>query len=477
MLSGISAITIGQSHIDNKTECQDSAILDFNDKYVMGAVADGHGSKKHFRSAKGSQFAVEAAKYSIYEYMNDNYEKFVDAYNKDKKYLIDRIIKMLITKWYEKIQEDINNEPITQEEIDKYLDGNFNEDKIASIYGTTLLVGVMGEGCNFGFLIGDGSFVVIDKHGKAYIPIEDENSKANYTTSLSSSDSFNGFVTHFFDEMPFSIMVSTDGLVKSFGDDNDFLDYNQAIAMELDGLDTVDKRIEMEDRLTKLFEQRSRDGSEDDISISIIFNSDAYESVKVYLNEEEKTAFVDTIGLLGSLSDKIKDVNKKMSGFISGSAEHDLHDLYRLIHKNFIRLNWNDEMIAPHERYISNIESLKIASDLMDKKKYEEAAKVLSEVDFNYYAEFFSERTYTFFEEQVTKRAKPSWGAGLVDNGNENLYKVIRALLKGVCTDAETEAVREAERRQRKYLKDAILAELNVLKVVKKDAGSLLGKL
>ena len=85
----------------------------------MGAVADGHGSKKHFRSAKGSQFAVEAAKYSIYEYMNDNYEKFVDAYNKDKKYLIDRIIKMLITKWHEKIQEDINNEPITQEEIDK----------------------------------------------------------------------------------------------------------------------------------------------------------------------------------------------------------------------------------------------------------------------------------------------------------------------------------------------------------------------
>ena len=33
----------------------------------------------------------KAAKYSIYEYMNDNYEKFVDAYNKDKKYLIDRM--------------------------------------------------------------------------------------------------------------------------------------------------------------------------------------------------------------------------------------------------------------------------------------------------------------------------------------------------------------------------------------------------
>ena len=58
-------------------------------------------------------------------------------------------------------------------------------------------------------------------------------------------------------------MVSTDGLVKSFADDNDFLDYNQAIAMELDGLDTVDKRIEMEDRLTKLFEQANKNIQED----------------------------------------------------------------------------------------------------------------------------------------------------------------------------------------------------------------------
>lgn len=293
MLNGISAITIGQSHIDNKIECQDYTILDLDRKdYIMGAVADGHGSKKHFRSASGSEFAAEAAKESIYEYMKD-YEKFVQAYNTDKQYLVNRIIKMLIAKWHEKIQEDINKKPITQEEIDKNLDGNLNNDKIASIYGTTLLVGVMSEKCNFGFLIGDGSFVVIDKHGKAYIPIEDENSKANYTTSLSSSDSFNGFAVHFFDEMPFSIMLSTDGLVKSFGNDNDFLDYNQAIAMELGKLDNRDKMIEMEDRLVRLFEQRSRDGSEDDISISVIFNSDAYEGVIKALERRRKINKLD----------------------------------------------------------------------------------------------------------------------------------------------------------------------------------------
>ena len=360
MLSGISAITIGQSHIDNKTECQDSAILDFNDKYVMGAVADGHGSKKHFRSAKGSQFAVEAAKYSIYEYMNDNYEKFVDAYNKDKKYLIDRIIKMLITKWHEKIQEDINNEPITQ------------EDKIASIYGTTLLVGVMGEGCNFGFLIGDGSFVVIDKHGKAYIPIEDENSKANYTTSLSSSDSFNGFVTHFFDEMPFSIMVSTDGLVKSFGDDNDFLDYNQAIAMELDGLDTVDKRIEMEERLGRLFEQRSRDGSEDDISISIIFNSDAYESVKQGLETRRKLNKIDEqIGLSKKNERNINIENWKKVALEKSK-------LKQYSEKLIERRNALEEELKKIEREQDELSKKKIELD-SSIKQYEEIEKIKSD--------------------------------------------------------------------------------------------------
>ena len=386
MLNGISAVTTGQIHINQGRECEDYTELDLERKdYVMTAVADGHSSQKHFRSDRGSQFAAEAAKESIYEYMNDNYEKFVDAYNKDKKYLIDRIIKMLITKWHEKIQEDINNEPITQEEIDKYLGGNFNEEKIASIYGTTLLVGVMGEGCNFGFLIGDGSFVVIDKHGKAYIPIEDENSKANYTTSLSSSDSFNGFVTHFFDEMPFSIMVSTDGLVKSFGDDNDFLDYNQAIAMELDGLDTVDKRIEMEDRLTKLFEQRSRDGSEDDISISIIFNSDAYESVKQGLETRRKLNKIDEqIGLskkkIVTLDFKQKQIENERNINIENWKKVALEKskLKQYSEKLIERRNALEEELKKIEREQDELSKKKIELD-SSIKQYEEIEKIKSD--------------------------------------------------------------------------------------------------
>lgn len=243
----------------------------------------------------------------------------------------------------------------------------------------------MGEGCNFGFLIGDGSFVVIDKHGKAYIPIEDENSKANYTTSLSSSDSFNGFVTHFFDEMPFSIMVSTDGLVKSFADDNDFLDYNQAIAMELDGLDTVDKRIEMEERLGRLFEQRSRDGSEDDISISIIFNSDAYESVKQGLETRRKLNKIDEqIGLskkkIVTLDFKQKQIENERNINIENWKKVALEKskLKQYSEKLIERRNALEEELKKIEREQDELSKKKIELD-SSIKQYEEIEKIKSD--------------------------------------------------------------------------------------------------
>ena len=368
MLKGISAVTIGQSHIDNGTECQDCAQLDLENKnYVMAAVADGHGSKKHFRSDRGSQFATEAAKDSIYEYMND-YERFVDAYQVDREYLIDRIVKMIITKWHEKISEDLDQNPITQEEIDKYLDGTFNSDKVSSVYGTTLLVGVMSEKCNFGFLIGDGSFVVIDKHGKAYIPIEDENSKANYTSSLSSSDSYNGFVKHFFDEMPFSIMVSTDGLVKSFANDSDFLDYNQAIAMELGKLDDDDKMIQMEERLIKLFEQRSRDGSEDDISISIIFDIDAYDGVIEGLQTRRKINKIDEQIELSKK--RISTLNFKRNQIVS-ERKANREILVKINDERRKLEDYHTKLVDKKQRLQEELRKLEQEAEELNKKKIE----------------------------------------------------------------------------------------------------------
>ena len=180
-------------------------------------------------------------------------------------------------------------------------------------------------------------------------------------------------------------MVSTDGLVKSFADDTDFLDYNQAIAMEIDGLDTVDKRIEMEERLGRLFEQRSRDGSEDDISISIIFNSDAYESVKQGLETRRKLNKIDEqIGLskkkIVTLDFKQKQIENERNINIENWKKVALEKskLKQYSEKLIERRNALEEELKKIEREQDELSKKKIELD-SSIKQYEEIEKIKSD--------------------------------------------------------------------------------------------------
>ena len=48
----------GYSHILTDKPCQDYAASHYTKDYAIGIVADGHGSKRYFRSERGSKFAV-----------------------------------------------------------------------------------------------------------------------------------------------------------------------------------------------------------------------------------------------------------------------------------------------------------------------------------------------------------------------------------------------------------------------------------
>ena len=173
--------------------------------------------------------------------------------------------------------------------------------------------------------------------------------------------------------------------VRRFLDDNDFLDYNQAIAMELDGLDTVDKRIEMEERLGRLFEQRSRDGSEDDISISIIFNSDAYESVKQGLETRRKLNKIDEqIGLskkkIVTLDLKQKQIENERNINIENWKKVALEKskLKQYSEKLIERRNALEEELKKIEREQDELSKKKIELD-SSIKQYEEIEKIKSD--------------------------------------------------------------------------------------------------
>ena len=344
MLNGISAVTTGQIHINQGRECEDYTELDLERKdYVMTAVADGHSSQKHFRSDRGSQFAAEAAKESIYEYMND-YNRFVEAYNYDKQYLINRIIKMTISKWHIKINEDVDMNPITQNEIDKYLDNDFDIENISSIYDTTLSVGVMSQECSFGFLIGDGSFVVIDKNGKMNTPIDNIENR-NYKKTLSDDEAYNNFTTYFSDEMPFAIMISTSGLYNSM-----------SIIFNSDNYDGIIKNLENMKKIQEI---------DNEINYS-------KEKIKIFeLNNEQilsqKNENNENIEKLASEKQELEKLNIDLK-----EQKHLLEEQIKKIQEELSKITSQEEHIDSRKM---EIDSLLEKYKTIDKEKEEELNK------------------------------------------------------------------------------------------------------
>ncbi|MCE2603780.1 hypothetical protein LH384_32335, partial [Pseudomonas aeruginosa] len=81
------------------------------------------------------------------------------------------------------------------------------------------------------------------------------------------------------------------------------------------------------------------------------------------------------------------------------------------------------------------------------------------EIDFNYYAPFFSRDTYDYFVKQVIEEPKDSWGTGLIEDGNEDLYAVIRSLLENKYGYQERERLEQALARQQRCYNQAVLKE------------------
>ena len=193
MYVGLSEAVRGASHVESNTVCQDYADYKITDSYAVAAVADGHGSKKHFRSDFGSKAGVEVAIKAVDEYCSDP-EEFKRKFQDDPEHLIKKIEKYIIKHWYDCINEHYRNNPVRQEEREKLTDEELSAIKIESIYGSTLLVSVLTDSFSFGMQLGDGSLVVIKQCGEAYMPIiDDESCPANLTSSLCNSNAIKMF--------------------------------------------------------------------------------------------------------------------------------------------------------------------------------------------------------------------------------------------------------------------------------------------
>jgi hypothetical protein len=230
MFAGFKAIAHGESHKENELPCQDAV---FYKHYINGgiiAVADGHGSEKHFRSDIGSSCAVKIAYITIFDFLQLqaerestdkgglNIKQFVSPSVREAQ--IKQIERSIITRWRSAALEHFSKNPLNKAERElcaKLELDDTDENTQVRFYGTTLLAALLKEEFWFVLQIGDGKCVIIDAKGKARFPgIDDEALGFGKTTSLCDSKAAENFRDIYGGTPIKGITVATDGVTDSF---------------------------------------------------------------------------------------------------------------------------------------------------------------------------------------------------------------------------------------------------------------------
>lgn len=269
MFQGFNRSVMGASHKEKNLPCQDSSAFLIGEQYAVAVVADGHGSKKHFRSHVGSQAAVEAVQEAMERFYADT-DAFEANFPENHKSILKNIEKQVIAIWDLKVSEHLKANPVTAEERKQFTAEEFDMISPESYYGTTLIAAVMGRSFTFGFQIGDGSLVAVFEDGETAMLMDyEESNPANITSSMCNSNAASMFGDFYVEhKKPFALFVSTDGLYTSFGRDSDFLDYHTIIASQLSDAQKFEAAV------VKNLEKRSHFGTQDDISLSCVYNEE-----------------------------------------------------------------------------------------------------------------------------------------------------------------------------------------------------------
>lgn len=269
------AITVqGASHIRKKKTCQDYSASCCNERFAIIAVADGHGDDRYFRSALGSQFAVEAAIESIREFIDcEESDRFSSKPEKTQNEVLKQLEKSIIAGWNKKVKEHISTNPFLEEEPiplsenrrENYRNGRFTE----TIYGTTLLVAVVTDRYSFGMQIGDGDSTIGFDDGTYDTIPKDESLIANITTSLCQENAIEKFHEKvFIDKKPVFIAISTDGVLNSFKTEDHYRNFIKRVVNTF----TVDDFETTKGFLEEYMHKITRDGSGDDLSVAGIID-------------------------------------------------------------------------------------------------------------------------------------------------------------------------------------------------------------
>lgn len=208
----------GETHRQRNLPCQDYAETVSLSNAQLLIAADGHGSRRHFRSERGSRFACEAARKqmtALLESLDEN--KFITREQ------LDTLQADILREWRRLVAADLAQFPWTEEELAEEQAlltpaqyARLTEGQCDLIpYGSTLVAALVTEQGWAGIQIGDGMLVVIDCEGGYHWPMpESQVNEGNKTASLCMETPE---VRICMGSMPLAgLVVCTDGLEKAF---------------------------------------------------------------------------------------------------------------------------------------------------------------------------------------------------------------------------------------------------------------------
>lgn len=208
----------GGSHQESGLPCQDCAVSEEYRGTRILIVADGHGSRKHFRSERGSGFACQAALAEI-KAMLDDLSGPPDGGD------LDALKGRILERWRQRVAQDAEAEPWSPEELEEAAARN-SPAELARLengetpyipYGSTLVAALAGEGYWAGIQLGDGILAAISPEGEYVWPMpESRLNLGNRTASLCMADPMPEF-RHCMGSGPLAgMVVCTDGVEKAF---------------------------------------------------------------------------------------------------------------------------------------------------------------------------------------------------------------------------------------------------------------------
>jgi serine/threonine protein phosphatase PrpC len=247
------------------------------------ALADGHGSAKHFRSQVGARLAVETAAEVVSDFLAG--QSGGGNPSAIKRAAEEWLPGAIVRRWLEAVTEHFGANGLSEVEHDLLRAGSGRAatalgtvagSSLALVYGATVLVAAVTESFAIFLQLGDGEILCVSDQGEVSRPLpSDERLFANETTSLCAPEAWRDFrvcfqmISH---TPPAIILLSTDGYPNSFRDESGFLKVGSDILemIRADGdLRSVSENIE-----TWLIDS-TRAGSGDDVTLGIICRDDA----------------------------------------------------------------------------------------------------------------------------------------------------------------------------------------------------------